>query len=270
MMTIDKTWSARPPSARSASATLVSGPSVSSVTPCSIASPSSSTAVGDPGSGTFRGTRTPHPASAASRQSTGNSWVPTSGVDRPQATGTSSSPVRANTARTTPSPAGQRTSPVPETVTASTSTSSDDSRNASATRSSIARSVSTTTGVGEPGGTADAVVVGAASSPPHPATEIASAAITTKRTPRRTSITASSNMVPRAAFSRLPTPRSLHQPSPARVDGYLRRAASGLDARDGEAATELAGEHPGLGCVAECGDEQTGCRVGREHECLIR
>jgi hypothetical protein len=92
--------------------------------------------------------------------------------------------VRANSARTTPIPAGQRTSPVPETVTALTSTSSDESRKVSATRSSIAPSVSTTTGIGEPAGGsvvvvdafgATQVVVDAAAPPPQLATDSARA-----------------------------------------------------------------------------------------------
>ena len=64
----------------------------------------------------------------------------------PHATGTSSRPIAASRPRATSAPRGHRTSPVPDTVTASRSTSGRDVRYDSATMSSAARSVSTTSG----------------------------------------------------------------------------------------------------------------------------
>jgi hypothetical protein len=68
------------------------------------------------------------------------------GVSRPQATSMSGAASRSSRRRTTSTPASQWASPVPETVMARMSTSGDASRNAIATRSSGATSVSISRG----------------------------------------------------------------------------------------------------------------------------
>ena len=149
--TIEATCAASSGSARKASATLVSGPRVSTVTPpWRRVVPSRSVADRSVAGIGPVDRSSPQPLSASSRHSVGNAWSPARGVDRPHATGTPSSPVTESRLRMTLRPCGQRTSPVPETVTARTSASVDERRNANATRSSTARSVSTTTGTAAP------------------------------------------------------------------------------------------------------------------------
>ena len=96
-------------------------------------SASSSAAVGWSAGGVTTSSRSPYALSAESRHGSGNVREPASGVDDPHATGTSSRPIRASRPRATSAPRGHRTSPVPDTVTASRSTSGRDVRYDSAT-----------------------------------------------------------------------------------------------------------------------------------------
>jgi ParB family chromosome partitioning protein len=91
--------------------------------------------------------RIPVPAAATSRHSAGKATPTDPASARPQRTGTGVSSSAAKTPDTTRTPASHPTRPVVAILNASTSTDGCRSRNASATRSSPPRSLSTSTRV---------------------------------------------------------------------------------------------------------------------------